>query len=77
MDPEHRPLTCPYHHPMKRGLIRVGWAPCDCPPALARHRGHRTYWCEKCSTVGVTTVSYNPEHLPADGTRGRHPLTVW
>lgn len=73
MDPDHKPVTCPYGHPMRPGAIRVGWAPCDCPPALTRHRGHRTYLCERCGTAGRQTVSYNPEHLPADGARARHP----
>ena len=73
MDPDHRPLTCPYGHSLEPGAVRVGWAPCACPPAWTRHRGHRTYWCENCHAEGWTTVSYNPEHLPANGVGGRHP----
>ncbi|MGH3391501.1 MAG: hypothetical protein ACRDOO_21745 [Actinomadura sp.] len=61
---------------MEVGSIRVGWSPCQCPPALGCYRGHRTYQCERCDRSGWRTVSYNPEHLPADGTRGHHPGTT-
>lgn len=70
---DHVPLLCPHGHPLGPGRALVGWSPCQCPPALDRFRGHRTYSCRACQRQRVTTVSYNPPHLPADGTRGHHP----
>lgn len=59
------PNTCPYDHPLVPGRILVGWAPCQCAPALAagHGRGHRTTQCRACSDEHRTTVRYEPYHI--------------
>jgi len=71
-----QPKTCPYRHPLGQNQILVGWSPCVCPEASAAHGGHGTVQCLACLDYKIKNVCYEPLHLPADGTRARHPLTI-
>jgi len=63
------PFLCPHGHGLGPGRTLVGWAPCQCPPALKGNmRGHRTYQCLACLDEHVDTVMYEPEHVG-----GGHP----
>ena len=63
METDHVPTTCPYGHPLGARRMVVGWSPCQCPPALARHRGHRTYLCLACRGHNRTSLCYEPYHV--------------
>jgi hypothetical protein len=41
------------------GRVIIGWPPCDCPPALARHMGH--HWV-KCQAEGCPSIWCDPPH---------------
>jgi hypothetical protein len=61
--PSRPPTRCPYGHPLTAGLVQLGWQPCECPVALAHHRGHTTYTCRTCESHGWTMVYFEPEHI--------------
>ncbi|MEU5879401.1 hypothetical protein [Spirillospora sp. NPDC047279] len=65
----HVPFLCPYGHELGAGRVLVGWSPCDCPPALGWHRGHRTFECRACAEQRErVSICYLPPHVG-----GGHP----
>lgn len=71
-----QPKTCPYGHLLGPNRVLVGWSPCVCPEASAAYGGHATVQCLACLDHEIRSVCYEPPHLPADGTRARHPLPI-
>lgn len=55
---------CPRGHNLRRGHRQddpiVGWVPCDCAPALAEIKGHRTVQCWTCHLEGFTVIGHWP-----------------
>jgi hypothetical protein len=70
---DQAPEMCPYGHPLGVRRVLVGWSPCECPPALGAHRGHRTYECLACSEQHQRCVCYVPHHVPPAGALSRWP----
>lgn len=70
---DHAPVNCPYGHELGPEWTLVGWSPCQCPPALTNHRGHRTYQCLRCRESDRTSVCYRPYHVPEPGAVIRWP----
>ena len=63
----HRPLRCPFGHPLWPGLARVGWKPCICTPAREQAErgggmGHLWVSCQTCHTQLWDATFYEPPH---------------